>query len=537
MKELEQYGLTVEDLPDWMRPYRRRIHWPTVIIVSVIILVCVPVFLRDGLPPSQEAELEMWRVYAISEHIRDGYLYPQWSTFYNRGYGSPVFTYLAPLPHYLGGIHNILSDEPAHTSVRFVFVVGMMLGIVGTFSFVRQRWGPQAGIYSAVLFAVSPYLLRLGPFEQADGGELLAIGLFPVCLWAVERVLRSGQGRDLATLSIVICLLLLAENTLSLILVAVVMSWGALLLILEKHTSDWRLLFGGISLGLFLSAFYLLPYFTESRVHWVETGTPVKIDGFAFYLSLPLAGLVAASMVWAVQQRQVLLLIFQLELIVLTVVIVFDDGVIWSPFYKIGPLLSHDLVGLWTILAAMCAGIFISHALPNRAVFLTVGIIMLTLPYVYLDDFQPYPRTLTVTQYREFEEETGILATVANGNLLPDNVHQVPDRGDPFLLVSPDTTILFRTESSVRHEYFIQSNVPQRITVNSFMFDGWSITVDGEPVTVNVDGESGLMEITGPEGEFELVATVRHTFLQFWGFVVSGITLLMIVTLGYGLDR
>ena len=537
MKELEQYGLTVEDLPDWMRPRQQRIHWPTVIIVSVIVLVCVPVILRDGLPPSQEAELEMWRVYAISEHMRDGYLYPQWSTIYNRGYGSPIFTYLAPLPHYLGAIHNVLSDEPAHTSVRFVFIVGMTLGIAGTFGFVRKRWGSQAGIYSAVLFAVSPYLLRLGPYEQGDGGKLLAIGLFPVCLWAVERVLTSGRGRDLATLSIVICLLLLAENTLSLILLAVVMSWGALLLILEKHTSDWRLLFGGISLGLFLSAFYLLPYFTESTVRWVETSPPAKIGGFAFYLSLPLTVLVAASVVWVVRKRQIYLAYFQFLLVILTALIILVDGVIWSPFYGIGPLLSDDLVGLWTMLAAICVGIFISQALPNRAIYLTAGVIILTLPYVYLDDFHPYPRTLTINQYRQFEEETGILAAVANGNLLPENVHQVPNQSASLLVVSPDTTILFRADSSVRHEYFIQSNAPQQVTINSFDFDGWSIMVDGEPVTSSVDEQSNLMKITIPDGDFELVATVRHTFLQLWGFIVSGITLLMIVTLGYGLDR
>ncbi len=537
MNELEQYGLSVEDLPEWMRPRQRRIHWPTVIIVSVIILVCVPLLLRSGLPPSQEAELEMWRVYAISEHIRDGYLYPQWSTFYNRGYGSPIFTYLAPLPHYLGGVHNVLTDEPAYVSVRFVFAVGMMLGIAGTFGFVRQRWGLQAGMYSALMFAASPYLLRLGPYEHSDGGELLAIGLFPVCLWAVERVLRSGRGRDLATLSIVICLLLLAENTLSLILVTLVLSWGALLLVLEKHTSDWRLLFGGISLGMFLSAFYLLPYFTESGVHWVETGPPADIGGFAFYLSLPLAGLVGASFVWVVRRQQIHLLYFHIILVILTALIVTVDGVIWSPFYGIGPLMRHDLIGLWTILAAMCAGVFISHALPNRAAHLTAGVIVLTVPYIYLNDFQPYPRTLTITQYREFEEETGILATVAIGNLLPENVDQVPDPSQSFFLVSPDTTILFRIDSSANREYFIQFNESQRITVNSFAFDGWSITVDGEPVAIRVDGESGLMEITVPDGEFELVATVRHTFLQLWGFVVSGITLLMIVTLGYGLDR
>jgi hypothetical protein len=437
----------------------------------------------------------------------------------------------------LGAVHNLLTDEPAYVSVRFVLAVGIILGIVGTFGFVRQRWGRLAGMHSALLFAVSPYLLRLGPYEQSDAGELLAIGLFPICLWAVERVLKSGRGRDLGTLAIAICLLFLAENTLSLILIMVVLCWGIFLLIVNRHSSDWRLLFGGISLGLFLSAFYLLPYFTERSVRWVDTTAPQEIEGFALNLSLPLGSLVLVSFVWAVRNDRKFVIFFQLALFVLTAFIVLADGVIWSPFYGVAPLLRHDLVGIWTLLTAICVSVFITQVFRERAVYVTVGILILTMPYLYLDDFRSYPSTLTAEQYHDFEDETGILATLSHGNLLPAHIDQIPPEGRPFLTTTSGTSILFGTESLAHREYFIQSAEPQQITLNNFAFEGWSIVVDDEQVDTRITNASGLMETAIPEGEFELDATLRHTLIQLWGFVLSGITLLMIVTLGYGLDR
>src|SRR5512141_988226 len=148
--------VSIDDFPTWMRPRRRVIDWGLWIVLAASLFVALPVVTRHGMPTGNNAELYALRSLEVARLVRGGILFSRWAPDLNYTFGSPLFNYLAPLPHYLSGYHQAFTDTSAIDSVNENLALAVIAAAVGMYLFARQRWGMSAGMIAALVYGFSP---------------------------------------------------------------------------------------------------------------------------------------------------------------------------------------------------------------------------------------------------------------------------------------------------------------------------------------------------------------------------------------------
>lgn len=477
-----KFGIEPEEVPSWMRPMLPKADWGLVAMVVLCTLATLPLFLYEGLPPTFEAELQMYRVLVMSESLREGDLYPRWAADFNYGYGSPLFNYLAPLPHYLGGLYGLLTDVQPHESLKVMLGVAIFVGGIGTMSFIRRRSGLLAGVFAGILFLFSPYILVTAPYLVTDLGMLWAVSLFPVVLWALDRALVHGRGRDLAILGLTSAALWLADSALSPILFVLVGGWMVWVWLIEFSRSFWRVPLAGLLIGMGLAAFYFIPARAEwDEVIWtshsaypsaVDTTTLLgpfpSLDRSAFnpqptlHLGTALwlfAFFGMAVLGWELIQRlqnrskpsseekstlivepgllpvSPLVFIYFAGLTVALLVVLTQGKQTLPPIEGFDRLKLIDLLGVMVFCCAILGSqmiVFIERYLQHfyrriAGLLIVGGVLMLaSVNLLYTPEFLSVRTPVTVGQYIDVELRGHTLSTLREGLLLPVTVSEMP---------------------------------------------------------------------------------------------------------------
>jgi len=202
---------------------------------------------------------------------KEGILFPRWTEWANYGFGEPRFIFYPPLSWMLGaGLGCIFpwTWVPA----LFVLAVQTFAGI-SAFGLRRRTTGALLpALFGAAAYAANPYAL-LVIYLRSDFAELLATAFFPLLFLAGLRV--SGLLKESAPgwKAIVHFALLFAAVWLSNAPAGVLASYGLAFLFLWAGVTQKRIqpvLRGasGLTLGLGLAAFYIVPAAYEQR--WVN---------------------------------------------------------------------------------------------------------------------------------------------------------------------------------------------------------------------------------------------------------------------------
>lgn len=271
--------IAYDDLPAWMRRTRRAVDWPLALVVALASALVAPWLMQPDLPWSLGLRSEAARALQMSDSFQAGIVYPRWAGDFNAGYGSPLWNYLPPLPHYLTGLHRFLAQTAPEFSVKVVLAAALIGLAIALFGFARRRWGTYAGLLAAVLGLFAPQTALVKPVLDGDLGAVLAATLATASLWALDRLLSAGRGLDLLLAAGACAGLWLAHSPLNLIFGAVVLAW-ILLQSLPGARPGAALRYGllAYSLGFMLSAFYWLPAWNERpAVEW----HPVQGTGLA----------------------------------------------------------------------------------------------------------------------------------------------------------------------------------------------------------------------------------------------------------------
>ncbi len=263
-------GLRPEDLPEWMRSSQRETDFLWLGVLLLALALSTPLWMRRGLPPTPEIQQQLVRTLEISHSFQDGVIYPRWAADFNFGYGSPLWNYLPPLPHWLAGFYHALVRADPTTAVKVVTTLGITVGVVALFAFARRRWGTYAGLLAALSYGLCPAVVWDVPFVTGGIGALLAVGLFLSALWSYDVLMSTGHRRDLVFATLFTTALWLSHAPLNIWLALMLLGWVA-----------WNRWTGGRAahaalraalawlLGLLLSSFYLLPAILEcDLIRW-----------------------------------------------------------------------------------------------------------------------------------------------------------------------------------------------------------------------------------------------------------------------------
>ncbi|MBI5927849.1 MAG: hypothetical protein HY862_00960 [Chloroflexi bacterium] len=590
------YDLTLDELPAWMRPRPRGVDWPLLAVLVFCLIVAGPLMVREGLPNSPEATLQMHRIYSMAQSIQSGDFYPRWAPDFIYGYGSPIFNYLAPLPYYLGGLHATIAQAQPDTSFKILFIFSIFTGGVGLFSFIRQRWGAIAGIVGAAIFLFSPYTLQTEPYLHSDLGTAWAVAWLPMVLWAMDRALQFGRGRDLLLLSLTGAALLLSDRVLSPILFVLAGGWLLWIMLFSAKPLHWRVSLVGFLLAASLAAFYVAPAFLErDAIRWqsvaaypVDYVAPSHVSDLLlplppldesaintpirFNLGLATWTLAALGSVWVIigfvrrlRQRPTFLKTPEaVSFFIPTAIILFRlllDNSLWrhaqSGFDALQPM---DLLGALTLVCAILAAqvmVMIEQLLHRPIIrYSGAGILLLVLvtsamPAFYAPQFHATDSPFTVNDLFELELRGHALGTFRHGYMLPSNVTALPEPSTA-LLNSYNKERIFKVQSEslpsyslisinahdpTSDDFGIETRQASDVIVLTFNYPGWHAERNDRKIAVESAPLTGFIRIPLEAGSNDVVLRFGNTTLRQWAVMLSAFSLILIGGLTYWLDR
>ena len=517
----------------------------------------------------------IYRSAVYSDAVSSGFLYPRWVQFLHLGLGSPLFTFLPPLPY--AGL-DLLSrlGLPQPIGWRVMMAAGLLAACVGAYLLVSELTGRRwAGLIAGVAFLYAPYMLR-NTFERGSP-EAFSTFLYPWVLWGLLRLAkRPTAGRFLLASGLwagciaahVLAPLMLAPFA---VLVAAILAWRY-----RTPSPFLALLAGGL-----LTAFIWAPMFAEQRWVHVELdfqqvyasparnplfldrllATPAVYDvlrdnnstgdrvGLWHGLWL-VVGIPATIYAWRRRRRDLALIIALATAVGLMLFWLLTGAS--DPVWKLlAPALTRlqyrfRWMGVQALAIAIVAGVCVA-LLPGRwqsraSLLLASALILSALPSLYVGlqhRYAPFGTTVSLEQVRDAEIASGGTAFTYFGEFMPRGrtlpldkafADQIGSRFDPNKqpLAAPLSGIEVRSTrvGAASWDLTLKADQDQAVTLHLLYYPRWRAFVDGQPAGLRSQSETGYAQIDVPAGIHQIVLHYDSTTAERVGLALSLLTLL-----------
>ena len=538
----------------WLR--RQDAGW--LVILTITILAIWPFISRESLPQATDAELHIFRLAELSGLIRQGVWYPRWAPNFYHGYGYPIFNYYAPLSYYVGLLVELLPRADAVTGIKAVFVLGQLLAAVGTYGFVRDRWGRLGGYVAAASYLYSPYMLYIDPHARGALAESFSLGIFPMALWSLERLRQQRSGWRWVTAVLWTAALILSHNLMALLCFGFLFAWLVWERLFNRQTARTavQISLAALCAGVGVATFFWLPVFLERnavnlntligygdnydfRTHFLTAtellAWSMRLDwgatepAFRFNLGVAqwLLGLLGLT-VWGRRlwrrQTAVSLSYFVLALAGLLFLMMPASTWVWEslpflPFFQF----PWRLLGATGLALAVIGGVGVQWLVDDagdgvKQWLPLTAVLALLLTALPLTQPAPWPNfeEVNVLRMSLIEKSGRWLGTTSTADYIPATVDSMPRRNDEMLLplfsggtidrvnratLPEGTTVMSEQVTPLHYRYQISSEKQFRLRLFLFAFPGWQVTVDGETAVTELARPDGFQVVVVPAGE------------------------------------
>lgn len=448
------------------------------LLLCLFLLPVIFSLLRPGFFVSDDGDWMIIRFSAFHQEFAAGQIPVRFLNRLNNGYGYPVANFLYPGFMYLAEVPKILGFSFVG-AIKTVLVLSIFSAGIFTFLWLKAYFkNTKAAFLGALTYLYNPYLLW-DIYKRGSVGEIFFLGLLPLAFWAIEKQYYWLVAMTYAAL-------LLAHNTLALLLVPVVICYQ--LLTCRK--------FWPVVVGFGLAAFFWLPAVLE--LTYTNFGE-INISNFTEYF---ISGRNLALIGWSNLIFFVSGLVFisrsgrKLPIKLLLFFAIFAGGLFFALplsnfFWQNLPLLpklsqfpfrflSLTLVG-GTFLTAFLAAKAGKHLQPFLTI-LPILLLVLALPFI-----TPATRTFHADSYYSTNEGT---TTVAD-EYLPSWVK----------------------ERSAQHAAAALEIIPEKgvARLNTVYWPGWQVFVNGQKRPVNFSNAFGLIEFDYQIGQGQIDAKFSET--------------------------
>lgn len=231
-------------------------------ISFLIITIIIGLYLVFLVPFSKFLVVDSARLDQMNKCISDLQIPCRWTPDLSKGYGSPLFNYLPPLPYYFGGLVFLLSRN-----LLFSTKVMGITALVGSFLFLyllsKNFLSPNKAIWIAFLGSLIPFILNLA--LGGTVGKMWGWMLLPSIMWLLIRLKRKVNTLNVLALALSIALLLISYDLSWLILILLITFLMVIIFKKEKRKFVIYSIYA-IILSMLLSSFYLLPKAVESNL-------------------------------------------------------------------------------------------------------------------------------------------------------------------------------------------------------------------------------------------------------------------------------
>ena len=259
----------------------------------LIVIFTIPAFwnlLRPGYFPMQD-DLQAFRVQQMDKCFDDFQIPCRWVPDAGYGYGYPQFNYYPPFPYYVGAVLHRVGIQYIDT-VKLLFIAGYILSAITMFILVSELTTKWSGFVASVLYTYIPYK-AVEVYVRGALSEFWAQIFFPLILWSIYKLIKTGKNSYLLLMGVSIALLATTHSLMTMIFAPIAILWALYWLYKqslplrgeEKWKNMFKVFWSGL-LGFGLSAFFLLPVLFEKKFAHVDSVLSGYFDYRAHFVSL-----------------------------------------------------------------------------------------------------------------------------------------------------------------------------------------------------------------------------------------------------------
>ncbi len=532
---------------------------PALLALAATLLVVRPLFL-EGFPSTHDGMNHLLHFAGFADAVEQGDWYPRWTGLLNLEYGSPLYTFYAPLCYAVAEVFH-LAGRSVVDSVLLVFALGMLLSCLSMYLLVRDFAGRAAGFAAGVAYAALPYQFH-DVYVRGALGEAFALALMPWTLWCYTRFARCQRTVWLGLGGVSIALLVLTHNISALMFLPLLGLW---LCGLGFEAADLGPLFSrarlsllvrmaaAVALGVGLSAFFWLPallqkdavhleratasydyhgFFNQQWPPWQTTwGVDFRYDPKLFpvrpglvQLLLGVAGGAGLALGSLRDNKRRLWLMGLLPFGALLLFLQREQStVLWEHV----PLAAYvqfpyRLMGLFGIATSICAG-YIVAVVPWRfirgvvALMIACASLAAVLTTIALGHLDGLPRDFDARAMLAIEAARGHLSGAADSEYTPrwvsaptsDLIATVWKTVDvqPVEVPTP-LSVRVTGASNSALELAVSASVPSTLLLHQFFMPEWKATANGQAMVAHPSGPFGLLAVDVPQGSEQRVLLV-----------------------------
>lgn len=565
-----------------------------IVLFDLLIIAVLSVFAwaallsPDYFLNAHDAPHSIFFLVEFDQNIKDGVLIPRWGTDHAWGYGYPTFIFYSPLAYYVAEAFHLLGASPT-AAVKITYILAFILSGWTMYAFVRRLFGRDAGLVAAVVYTYMPYRL-VDLYVRCALSEFCAFVFLPLCLWSFLELVESGQRRWMIWAALSYAGLILTHNATCFLFTPLLGVYIIFLLLgqMAGRKQRWRLtlartgyVMGALLLALVLSAFFLLPMFTELKyipvgqwtratygyeenfVYPSQLFSPFwdwgfSVEGIEDTMSFQVGLIAVALTIVALCRRRVgayFLFFLMVTLIVVWIMLPFS-----LPLWKVLPIAAlvqfpWRLLALTTVTLSILAGAVATRlemrdaSLPSPFSHIPLYLLLLVVVlassgYARPEYTPPSPRSETPLGVLDFElAHPDMVGMTVWSREQPQSSPLVEQYLNAEPLIKAHVLRGEGTVEMVRHggaaeEVVVHARQEVTVQFYTYYYPGWRGYVDGEEVYIWPEGKLGLITLDVSAGEHGVKIRFGDIPVRVVGKVISALGILVTVfALVWGLKR
>jgi len=544
-------------------------NWGLVLII-VISLVPLISLTHPGLPLTHDGQDHVARITNFYQSLSEGNIIPRWAGNLNWGYGHPILMFLYPLPSYAASLLHLIGFSFVD-SIKVVFAGAFILSGVAMYLWLKEFLGEAPAAAGSILYNFASYRF-VDLYVRGAIGEHVAF-IFPplilFCLLKMSKAPPPGRGdihpggvRSVWMIggSLSVAGLLLSHNALAIMFAPFSIYYAAYLVWNSKKrkllTINYSLL---TTLGLGLSAFFLLPAFMEGKYtlrdivtenvaltrfvelknlisspwNYGQSGEFSVALGLLTWISFLACPFVVYKLLKT--KKDPLIFLGAVAFFVLSIFIMLPQSrFIWETITTLQKFQFPWRFLSLTVFTGAILGAFFVSLINNKKI--QTSIVVIAVIFVLFTTYGSWePKDYLLKQESFY---SGIYnGTTDTGESSPIwSVRFMEKRADSESRViagSANIQILERT--STKHTYEITADFRSRILENTLYFPGWKVYIDGKEnkgVQFQDPTYRGLMTYFVPTGKHRVDISFEDTLLRQISNYISLISLGVLGGLG-----
>lgn len=540
----------------------------TLITLLILILITLPTllpFFNNKFFYTQD-HIFVARLNQMSTALSDGHFPVRWSP--DLRFGEPLFNFYAPLPYYIGAAIKLLGFNFIWVA-KILFILSSILSAITMYVFCLKLFSKKGAFLTAVLYVYAPYR-AVDLYVRGALSETWAFVFFPLIFYASILLSEKVNLKRISFLSLALAGLFLTHNVTTLMFLPFLGLWWIYLLFKENNflkDKNWKLTFsltGSFTLGLGLSAFFLLPALLESS--FIQTKY-LTVSYFNFRAHFVAYGQFFStfwgygSSLWGLDDG----LSFQIGLgHWLILVLVFVVGFIYRKDRKLLGLLSFlGFSFLASLFMQHNKSAFVWEAIPILAFiqfpwrFLTISIFLVAIMGGVIPD---YLRRFKIIYFiivglviliniNYFRPKEYVDNSFFDKFLYPEIMRTGRDLTKDYLPIwvkSTDAAVLnypVAEEGKIEVSRFEKKTAFASAQINALSdslivvpiayFPGWTVMANGKNISLEKPLEQGLIRFKLPAGTYNIKFAFKDTSLRMIGNFISLSSLLVLVLFKY----